>query len=234
MKRYLLIVGALLVASTFVVGIATAQQSSPPPTAADREAAYQAAIERRTEDILQTLALDDAAKVARVRDAIMAHYRALRARDEVIDAKLKEQGKEITYTNREPLMRGVTRALHDAFLARLSLDLTPEQVEKVKDKLTYNKVKVTYDAYCDIVPDLTDADKAKIKELLIAAREEAIDGGSAGEKSAIFQKYKDQINDYLTAQGHDLAKAYREWAAKQEQAEKQKIETAESKTNQAK
>jgi hypothetical protein len=53
---------------------------------------------------------------------------------------------------------------------------------------------------------------------LKAAREEAIDGGSAGEKSAIFQKYKDQINDYLNAHGHDVAKAYRDWEAKQQAA----------------
>jgi hypothetical protein len=81
--------------------------------------------------------------------------------------------------------------------------------------MTYNKVKVTYDAYCAIVPDLTDSDKAKVLELLTAAREEAIDGGSAPEKSAIFQKYKDQINAYLVAQGHDLAKDFKEFEAKQ-------------------
>ena len=45
--------------------------------------------------------------------------------------------------------------------------------------MTYNKVKITYDAYIDIVPALTAADKAKIMELLKAAREKAIDGGSA-------------------------------------------------------
>ena len=47
------------------------------------------------------------------------------------------------------------------------------------------------------MPGLTDADKAKIMEMLKLAREEAIDGGSANEKSDIFQMYKNQINDYL-------------------------------------
>jgi hypothetical protein len=41
-----------------------------------------------------------------------------------------------------------------------------------------------------------------------------MDGGNAGEKSAIFQKYKDQINSYLNAHGHDVAKAYKDWDAK--------------------
>jgi hypothetical protein len=64
-----------------------------------------------------------------------------------------------------------------------------------------------------IISGLTDTEKAKIMELLKAAREEAIDGGSAPEKSAIFQKYKDQINSYLDTQGHDTAKALKEWSS---------------------
>jgi len=84
----------------------------------------------------------------------------------------------------------------------------------VKELMTYHKVKVTYEAYCQIVPGLTDAEKARILELLRQAREEAIDGGNAPEKSAIFQKYKDQINAYLNAQGLDTAKAFQDWLAK--------------------
>ena len=49
------------------------------------------------------------------------------------------------------------------------------------------------------------------------AREEAMDGGSADEKTAIFQKYKDQINARLSSKGFDVAKATREWEAKQAQ-----------------
>jgi hypothetical protein len=116
----------------------------------------------------------------------------------------------------------MTKPLHDEFLTKLSADLTPQQVETIKDKMTYGKVKVTYDAYCVIVPNLTDTDKAMILELLREARDEAIDGGSASEKSEIFQKYKDKINDYLSAHGHDMAKAYADWNAKQEQAKKEK------------
>ena len=51
--------------------------------------------------------------------------------------------------------------------------------------------------------------------MLKLAREEAIDGGSANEKSEIFQMYKNQINDYLDAHGHDVAKAYKDWETRQ-------------------
>jgi hypothetical protein len=38
-----------------------------------------------------------------------------------------------------------------------------------------------------------------------------MDGGSAEEKTAVFEKYKGRINNYLSKQGYDLAKASREW-----------------------
>ena len=61
--------------------------------------------------------------------------------------------------------------------------------------------------------------------MLKQAREEAMDGGNAGEKSAIFQKYKDQINDYLNSHGHDVAKAYKDWEARQQAANKSQDES---------
>jgi len=211
----------LLAAALCFIGSASAQYNMPPGSAEDLEATYNTAIENRTAAIITALKLENADKAARVRDIIIAQYRTLRARDEAIDSLLKLQGKEVNYKNRAALLQSESKPLHDKFLAKLSAELTPEQVELVKNKMTYNKVQVTYDAYCSIFPDLTDADKAEIQEKLKAARDEAIDGGSAAEKSAIFQKYKDQINDYLNAHGHDVAKAYKEWEAKQ-QASNQK------------
>jgi len=201
---------------------AAAQESTSPATAAELEAVYFVAIENRTADILKQLALDDPAKVTRIHDAIIAQYRALKARDEAIDNELKAKGKDAAAAAQEraALLSSKSKPLHEQFVAKLSADLTPDQVETVKNKMTYNKVKVTYDAYCVIIPDLTEKDKTKILEMLKEAREEAMDGGSATEKSAIFQKYKDKINDYLNANGHDVAKAYKDWDARQQAVNK--------------
>ena len=91
-------------------------------------------------------------------------------------------------------------------------------METVKDKMTYQKVEVTYKAYCDILPNLTSEDKAMILAALQQAREEAIDGGSADEKTAIFQKHKNQVNAHLSTKGFDVAKATQEWEARQPKA----------------
>jgi hypothetical protein len=191
---------------------AFSQSNTPPASAAELEALYTTTIESRTADIIKALNLSDASNADYVHELLIAQYRVMRARDAMIDAQLKATGKEVNYVNRASQLLAESKPLHDYFFARLAQKLTPEQVETVKDKMTYNKAKVTYDAYLAIVPGLTDADKAKIMELLKAAREEAVDGGSAPEKTAIFQKYKDQINQYLNANGHDTAKAFKDWA----------------------
>ena len=221
MTRCTFIFTAVAAVAFVCTGSASAQNSLPPVSAADKEAMYTTAIENRTADILKLLALEDPARSNRVHDVIVNQYRTLKARDEVLIAAFGKDNSQ-----RAGLYQSISKPLHEQFLARLSAELTPEQVEKVKDKMTYGKVQFTHEGYCAIVPGLTDQDKAKILELLKAAREEAMDGGSAGEKSAIFQKYKEQINDYLNAHGHDVAQAYKDWNAKQELATKTKEESA--------
>src|ERR1700722_16068336 len=191
--------------------VSTPVMSTPAATDAEKEAFYTTTIENRVGDIVKALNLSDAGKAGAVHDILVAQYHEYRVRDAAIDTRLKVDGKEVNYANRADQLAVQSKPLHEQFLSKLGPVLTPEQVEKVKDLMTYNKVKVTYDAYCAIVPNLTDEEKARVMELLKAAREEAMDGGSAPEKSAIFKKYKDQINSYLDAQGHDTSKAFKDW-----------------------
>lgn len=169
------------------------------------DAAYTQTIEKRTQDILALLGITDSAKLAKVHDAIMAQYRALNDwQNNHGDAAQRQE-------------------LHKAFVAKLSAELTPEQVDKVKDKMVYGKVKVTYDAYLQIVPNLTDEDKSQIMSLLKDAREEAMDGVNTKEKDTIFKKYKGKINNYLSAKGHDVGQAYKDFGEKQKEAAAAKI-----------
>jgi hypothetical protein len=214
MKKQLLAFSTVLVIAALFTRPAAAQTSTPPVTEAEKEAFYAKSIEFRTADILKALDLADPAKANTVHDVIVAQYHDLRVRDAAIDTRLKVDGKEVNYANRAAQLALQSKPLHDRFLAKLAESLTPDQIEQVKDLMTYHKVKVTYDAYCAIVPGLNETEKAKIMELLKLAREEAMDGGNAPEKSAIFQKYKDQINSYLDTQGHDTATAFKDWAAK--------------------
>jgi hypothetical protein len=218
MKKLWLMAALLSASALGLVPSGFARNDQPPTSTASEsaDAKYTQTIEKRTADILTALALKDETKTAQVHDAIMTQYRALHDWQAANESKLKTLNKQKDDSAKEQVAQimAARKALHDSFVAKLGAVLTPEQVDIAKDKLTYNKLKVTYDAYCQIVPGLTETEKARMLELLKEAREEAIDGTSADEKSAIFKKYKGKINNYLSQQGHDVAKAYKDWGAK--------------------
>jgi hypothetical protein len=167
------------------------------------EANYTRAIEGRTADILKVLELSDTNRSTGVHDIILAQYRALRAWHDANGPELKAAKDD---TNVVARIRSSLKSLHDEFIAKLSANLTPDQVESVKDKMTYGKVQFTYAGYLAAYPDLPEPQKQRILELLKEAREQAMDAGSADEKTAIFQRYKGKINNYLSKQGIQPAK----------------------------
>lgn len=183
---------------------------------AEQEAAYTRTLETRSADIIKLLNLSDTNRSAQVHDAIIAHYRWLRSWQEAHEPRLKQLERTASGPDKERAaeaqtqiadVRALLKPRHEEFIAKLAANLTPEQVDTVKDKMTYNLVKVTYDAFCDLLPNLTAEQKARILDWLKDARELAVDGVSSDEKHAIFGKYKGRINNYLSAQGYDLKKA---------------------------
>jgi hypothetical protein len=168
--------------------------------AADPQPAYTRTITGRAANIVKTLEIADPAKSIKVRDIIVQQYRNLNAiqnqRDK--DVKASPQAAEDIRQRADAL----TRRVHQDCLAGLSAELTPEQVDQVKDGMTYGTLPTTYRAYLAQFPELTEAQKQQIMTLLVEARELALDGGSSEEKHAIFRKYKGKINNYLSAQGY--------------------------------
>ena len=100
---------------------------------------------------------------------------------------------------------------HFAFDANLSRYLKPQDIERVKDVMTFNVVKVTYDAQLDMIPTLTNEEKQQILIWLKEARELAIDAESSKKKHEVFGKYKGRINNYLSRRGYDLNKEREAW-----------------------
>jgi len=202
----------------------------PSTAVADDDPAYTKVLEKRAADVLDVLGLDAPAKAARVREVVIDQYRGLRklhdARDSAIKAlKARHDQDKSELAGRIEAERTRTdaaaSALNGRFLATLAADLSPEQVEKVKDKLTYNKLRVTYDAYLDMHPDLTPGQKQVIFGMLKEARDKATYAGSAEKKSEVFNNYKGRVNNYLSAQGYDLKLAQKRWAERRKQAKKQ-------------
>jgi hypothetical protein len=204
MQKYCL---AFPIALAVIIGTATqtrADQTNPaaaPKSAAESEAAYTQTIEKRVADILVVLELKEPTNIKSVHDTLIAQYRSLRDWHDANDAKRKSaKGAEADQ------LKASLKAIHDKFITSLSTELTPDQIEKVKDKMTYGKVQFTYTGYLNEYPNLSEPQKQKVLELLKEAREEAMDGGSSDEKSAIFNRYKGKINNYLSAQGISSSK----------------------------
>ena len=212
MKYFRLMIEVLCTANLIFTVSAFAEKETNNLAPEQMEANYTKVIEGRTAKILEALTLTDTNRISKVHDIIMKQWRALNAWHNENDPKLKAAKAD---TNAVAKIQGSLNELHHKFIAALSECLTPAQIEIVKDKMTYGVVEVTYRAYVEIVPNLTDAEKAKILELLKEGREEAMDAGSSHEKAAIIKRYKGKINVYLTANGHDVAKAYRDWGARQ-------------------
>ena len=100
---------------------------------------------------------------------------------------------------------------HFAFDANLAKYLDPSRIERVKDVMTFNVVKVTYEAQCDMIPTLKPEEKQQILLWLKEARELAVDAESSKKKHDVFGKYKGRINNYLARRGYDLTKEREAW-----------------------
>ena len=241
-KAVLGVVSALVFASSLISISAQQKESAAPPlTAAERERHTE---EKHAKPILDALALKDADKEAKLRPMLAEHFKALNEWHEQNDAKIKALWTEFDKARSAKSDAGADAALekidgayasfkpeHEKFDGELGTILTPEQIETVKDAITINKVKITFNAYGEIFPGITAEHKAFILKNLKAAREEAIDAGSMPEKSAFFKKYKIKIEAYLTAHGFDVKESYRVFVAKQkaEQKAKKAAQTGEKK-----
>jgi len=201
---------ALLAFSPSVSGHASETNS-----ASAAEAAYTRTVTQRSDKIVSAFAITDSNKARRVRDIIVQQYRDLNSIHNVRDAQIKS-AMEKSDTDKTVAETAIQTAsgeakprlnkLHGEFLARLSAELSPEQVNEVKDGMTYGVMPLTYSVYLKMYPELTDEQKQQIMAWLVEARELAMDGSTSEEKHAVFGKYKGKINNFLSGAGYDAKK----------------------------
>ncbi|MBE6280626.1 MAG: DUF3826 domain-containing protein [Bacteroides sp.] len=183
-----------------------------------RNPEYVNSILGRSKKIVDKLGLQDTNSVREVTYIIANRYFELNDIYEVRDSlvkiakeTLKGDEKQISIKVAENEKDSKLYRSHFAFPAALSLFLDEEQIAAVKDGMTYNVVKVTYDATLDMIPSLKEEEKAQIMAWLIEARELAIDAENSKKKHEVFGKYKGRINNYLSKRGYDLVKEREEW-----------------------
>lgn len=234
MKESLLALGSLVIlflgTSRFsqpVESTAPALSTSNIVPPGGEDSTYLRVITERAGKIVAVLGLPDSAAFYKVRTIVADQYRALNAvytdRDTKLKA-LKDQqpapDKSTTDSVRKMIQQDVDQRvgqLHGAYLTKLGTVLNQQQIDKVKDGMTYSVLEVTYKGYLDELPNLTDEQKGKILADLTEAREHAMDAESSEKKHAVFGKYKGRINNYLSAQGIDMKKAQADWQQRLQQ-----------------
>ncbi len=184
-----------------------------------RDPKYVESIVKRSQKIVDKLGIADTTVAKEVRNIIANRYFELNDIYEVRDAKVKEiKESGIGGTEKDNAVKTANAVKdaalyrsHFAFPATLSLYISDTQITAVKDGMTYGVVKVTYDATLDMIPSLTDEEKAQIYAWLVEARELAMDAENSNKKHEAFGKYKGRINNYLAKRGYDLNKERQEW-----------------------
>lgn len=195
-----------LLALTAALPLLVLAGDPPPPPAP--------ALLERAGKIVAKLELADAAQNARLTEFIARHYEAL-----ALVHKIRDTGLSLAKQNPDPkagererhqaqdIAAGRLAAQHFAFVARLTAELTPAQVEAIKDGMTYGVAPNTFRVYQQMLPDLTREQRLQLHAWLLEAREHAMQAGSSDEKHAWFGKYKGRINNYLSQAGYNMKDA---------------------------
>jgi len=197
---------------------------------AQTEADFRKTLHDRSVKIVNTLGLTDSGKYNNVVDLLTDQYVDLnkvhdRTKESIAAINsLQLAGEEkITQIKIEEVKKASQLSeLHKKFIAKLQTTLTVEQIEKIKDGMTYRVMPITYTAYTDMIPALTAEQKEKIYNWLKEARELAMDEGSSEDKHKVFGKYKGRINNYLSAQGYDMKAEEKAWQQRIKDRESEK------------
>jgi hypothetical protein len=160
---------------------------------------YVETIKGRAQKIVDGLQLKDAAKAENVRNIIANRYFLLN------DIHTKYDKTQQDALNAELYKH------HFELASALAIYLNDEQIDAVKDGMTYGRLKRDYQAMQDMIPSLTDLEKQQILIWLKEAREYAMDAADSKGKHFWFDKYRGRTNNWLSARGYDLNKERDNW-----------------------
>lgn len=202
---------SLLFLFSFFIGLSVFSQN--------KEEEYIKVLTQRAEKIVNTLDLKDKTVYDAVTNVIVAQYKGLGELHDKSTLDIKNVKQNIAdKTAKESAVKLLVAELgthlydlHCVYIGALSAYLSNDEIEKVKDGMTYGVVQVTYTSYLDMIPTLKPEEKKQLYAWLIEAREHAISAASSKQKHEWFGKYKGRFNNYLSKQGYDIQKERKAW-----------------------
>ena len=184
---------------------ALAQDASATQSA---DAAFETSIERRAGETVAEMKLDDAAKAARVKELFKQQFRDIETFDVAHGAERTDLAAELKKTPDDAALAAKLDALvapllktQAAFFDKVGAELTPDQVEQIKNRLVGGRYQHNIDGYKVEFPDLPADAWQHVVGMWQQAREEAMPLGNAKVKDAVFSKWKGRVNIWLSKQG---------------------------------
>ena len=173
-----------------------------------RDPAYVENIKGRAQKIVDGLQLTDQKQARAVCNIIANRYFLLND----IHAKYDK--------SQQDALQAELYKHHFELASALALYLTDEQIDAVKDGMTFGRLKRDYQATQDMIPTLSDFEKQQILIWLKEAREYAMDAADSKGKHFWFDKYRGRTNNWLSGRGYDLKKERDAWMKRIENAKK--------------
>ena len=160
---------------------------------------YVETIKGRAQKIVDGLNLTDAQKAENVRNIIANRYFLLNDIHSKYDKTQQDALQAELYKH------------HFELASALAQYLSDEQIDAVKDGMTFGRLKRDYQATQDMIPSLSDYEKKQVLIWLKEAREYAMDAADSKGKHFWFDKYRGRTNNWLSARGYDLKKERDNW-----------------------
>ena len=222
---------ATLVLMTVLAACITTRLHAADPAIADAPSvsddATRKKIEQKAGKIVESLKLDDADKAAKVKAIASDWLGVMLSWHKEHDAELgrlwSDWNKARSVVPKDEFPGEVIahqiddayaslKPAYDEYIKRLSGELSAEQVDAIKENWSRSPGMMrTYNAYLEIVPDLSEKDKDVIKARLMMAREAAMLTDSDKEIVAIYKRHKVKVEQYVgTLEWAKLHKAFAE------------------------
>jgi Protein of unknown function (DUF3826) len=219
--------------------LAAALLAGSPAWAADAvDAAMQKRIDQKVTRLVDTAKVTDADKVAKVKAIGTEWFTTLFTWHKENDPKLNtlwadwnkaravvpkdEFPGELIAVKIEEAYAPLKPA-YDDYIKKLSVELTPEQVDAVKEAWSRSPGRMrTYNSYLEIAPDLNEKDKEVIMARMNLAREAAMLTDADREIINIFKRHKVKVEAYIgTLEWAKLHSAFAKRGAAAEAAKKE-------------
>lgn len=224
MNRTCVSFGALLVLAG---GLSAARAAGPPAAPATTlDDAARKKIDQKAARVVASLKLPDARKAAKVKAIVSDWLAVMTTWHKKHDAELnrlwaewnkaravvpKDEFPGEVVAHKIDAVYASLKPAYEGYIKRLSAELTAWQVEALKESWSRSPgMARTYNAYLEIVPDLTAKDKEVIKARLLLAREAAMLTDSDKEIVAIYKRHKVKVEQYVGAL--EWAKLHRAFA----------------------